>query len=249
MIGKKPSRWALQPGIRRRVASVPVARMSRNYGRPHGPSDFRAKHPVLIVALHWGSVLAILVAVAAMFARDAIEDTTARQILLQVHRQLGLAVLVVVGVRILVRLTKSLADHAPGMSTIMRLAARGAHVLLYGLLVALPVVGWALTSAHDIPLSFLGVIHLPKLAAADSELADTLADYHMWLAWALLASVAMHAVAALWHHFVRRDAVLHAMLPGRSRERRRANVTPPSGLRRRASDSQTAGGQSQPAQS
>ena len=109
-----------------------------------------------------------------MFARDAIEGTTARQILLQVHHQLGLAVLVIVGVRILIRLTKSLADHAPGMSTIMRLAARGAHVLLYGLLVALPVVGWALTNAHDISLSFLGVIRLPKLVSADSELADTL---------------------------------------------------------------------------
>jgi cytochrome b561 len=244
MLGKKPSRWALQPGIRRRAAKAPVVRINRNYGRLHGSSDFRAKHPMLIVALHWGSALAILVAVAVMFVRDAIEDTTARQILLQVHRQLGLAVLVVVGIRIIVRLTKRLADHAPGMSTIMHLAARGAHVLLYGLLVALPVVGWALTSAHDISLSFLGVVHLPKLASADSELADALSDYHIWLAWALLASVAMHAAAAFWHHFVRRDAVLHAMLPGRSGERRRVNVTPPSGLRRRASDFQAAGGQS-----
>jgi cytochrome b561 len=244
MLGKKPIRSALQPGMRRRAANVPVVRINRNYGRSHGSSDFRAKHPMLIVALHWGSVIAILVAVGVMFARDAIEGTTARQILLQVHRQLGLAVLVIVGVRILIRLTKSLADHAPGMSTIMRLAARGAHVLLYGLLVALPVVGWALTNAHDISLSFLGVVHLPKLVSADSEFADTLSDYHIWLSWALLASVAMHAAAALWHHFVRRDAVLHAMLPGRSRERRRANVTPPSSLRRRASDFQTAGGPS-----
>jgi cytochrome b561 len=249
MLGKKPSRWALQPGVRRRAANAPVARMSRNYGGSHGSPEFRAKHPVLIVALHWGSVLAILVAVGVMFARDAIEDTTGRQILLHVHRQLGLAVLVVVGVRILVRLTKNLADHAPGMSTIMRLAARGAHVLLYTLLAALPVVGWALTSAHDISLSFLGVIHLPRLVSADSELADTLSDYHIWLSWALLAAVAMHAAAAFWHHFVRRDAVLHAMLPGRSRERRRVNVAPPSGLRRRASDLQTAGDQSQLGQS
>lgn len=174
----------------------------------------RAKHPRLIVALHWGSVMAILVAVGAMFARDALENAAARQFLLQVHRQLGLAVLVVVGVRILARLTKKLVDHAPGMHAIMRLAAQGAHVLLYGLLIALPVGGWALTNAHDISLSFLGVIHLPKLVSADSELADTLSDYHIWLAWGLLAAVAMHAAAAFWHHFVRRDAVLHAMLPG-----------------------------------
>ena len=91
----------------------------------------------------------------------------------------------------MVRLTRKLADHSHGMSAFMRLAAQAAHVLLYGLLIAIPVVGWALTSAHDIPLFFLGVIHLPKLVAADSELADTLSDYHVWLAWGLLAAAAV----------------------------------------------------------
>jgi cytochrome b561 len=186
----------------------------------------RAKHPALIVGLHWGSLIAILVAVGAMFARDAIEDTSMRQFLLQAHRQLGLVVLVVAWFRIMARLTRRLVDHSHGMSTIMRLAARAAHVLLYGLLIALPVVGWALTSAHDIPLNFLGVIHLPRLASADSEFADTLSDYHIWLAWGLLATVAAHAAAALWHHFIRRDAVLDAMLPGRSRTATRHGSQP-----------------------
>jgi len=217
MLGKKMSHDILPPGKRRRAAGASVTRIARNPGWPHGPAEMRAKHPVLIVGMHWGSLIAILVAVGVMFVRDAVEDSSMRQVLLQVHRQLGLLVLIVVGVRILVRLTKKLADHSQGMSVLMHLAARGAHVLLYGLLIALPVVGWALTSAHDIPLSFLGVIHLPKIVSADSELADTLSDYHIWLAWALLASAGVHAAAALWHHFVRHDSVLHAMLPGRSK--------------------------------
>jgi cytochrome b561 len=179
-------------------------------------SHLRAKHPRLIVALHWGSLIAIVVAVGVMFARDAIEDTTMRQFLLQAHRQLGLVVLAVVWFRVMVRLTSKLADHSHGMSALMRWAAGAAHVLLYGLLIAIPVVGWALTSAHDVPLNFLGIIHLPKLVSADSELADTLSDYHVWLAWGLLAAVAAHVAAALWHHFIRRDSVLYAMLPGRS---------------------------------
>jgi cytochrome b561 len=112
------------------------------------------------------------------------------------------------------------------MSAFMRLAAQAAHVLLYGLLIAIPVVGWALTSAHDIPLFFLGVIHLPQLVSADSELADTLSDYHVWLAWGLLAAVALHVAAALWHHFIRRDGVLQAMLPGRPRTAPRHGVEP-----------------------
>lgn len=215
MLGIRPKRTV--PQLRtRRGAGTPRVWNGRVERRAHGSAYIRPKHPMLIVALHWGTVAAILASVGAMFLRDAIEDTAGRQVLLQIHRQLGLAVLIVVGVRILVRLTRSLADHSAGMSAVMRLAVRGAHILLYCLLVSLPLVGWALTSAHGISLNVLGVVHLPQLVAADSELADTLSDYHIWLSWVLLVLVSIHAAAALWHHFVRRDAVLSAMLPGRA---------------------------------
>jgi len=226
MLDGKSSQRVLQPGARRRTAGAPGVRIARNLGRSQGSAEVRAKHPALIVALHWGTLITILVAVAAMFARDAMEDTSMRQFLLQAHRQLGLAVLVIVWFRIMVRLTKTLADHSHGMGALMRLAAQGAHVLLYGLLIAIPVVGWALTSAHNIPLNFLGVIHLPNLVSADSDFADTLSDYHVWLSWGLLAAVAAHVAAALWHHFIRRDAVLVAMLPGRSRTASRQGSQP-----------------------
>jgi cytochrome b561 len=205
MLGRNSSQRVLQHGARRRAAGAPVVRIARDLGRPQGSAEARAKHPRLIVALHWGSLVALVVAVGVMFARDAIEDTSMRQFLLQAHRQLGLVILAVAWFRIMVRLTRKLADHSHGMSALMRRAAGAAHVLLYGLLIAIPVVGWALTSAHDIPLNFLGIIHLPKLVSADSELADTLSDYHVWLAWGLLAAVAAHVAAALWHHFIRRS--------------------------------------------
>jgi cytochrome b561 len=183
-------------------------------GHAAAPRYSRARHPGLTIALHWGTVLAIVIAVGAMLVRDAVEDTASRQALLEVHRQLGLVLLVGVGVRIAVRWWRGLADHAPRMAVAMRWAARITHVLLYGLLVALPLSGWALTNAHGVSLLFLGAIHLPQVLPADAEVADELSDYHVWLAWCMLAFVALHAIAALWHHFVRRDAVLRAMLPG-----------------------------------
>jgi cytochrome b561 len=175
-----------------------------------------ASHPALTIAIHWITVAAIVIAVVAMFARDAIEDRELRQFLLGVHRQLGLLVLIGAGVRIAFRLRHGLADHALDMATALRWAAKAAHIFMYGVLLALPLLGWAVTSAHGISLTFLGSLPLPRLLEADSELADTLTDYHVWLAWGLLALGLAHVAAALWHHFVRRDGVLRAMLPKRN---------------------------------
>jgi cytochrome b561 len=77
----------------------------------------------------------------------------------------------------------------------------------------LPLEGWILSNAHGVSVSLLGVVPLPRLIDSDSELADVLSDYHVWLAWVLLAVVVVHALAALWHHFVLRDGVLRAMCP------------------------------------
>ena len=173
------------------------------------------RHPALVIALHWGTAVALVVAVGAMFVRDAIEDNGYRTLLLQLHRQLGLLVLLVAVWRLVTRFRHGLADHAPDMAWLLRWAARAAHVGLYALLLALPVLGWALTNAHETPLRLFGVIPLPAITAPDSEFADTLYDYHVWLAWGMLAMVVAHAGAALWHHFVRRDKVLSAMLPGK----------------------------------
>lgn len=175
------------------------------------------RHPTLTVAIHWITAVAIVVAVAVMFVRDAVEDRLWRQILLETHRQLGLLVLLAAAARITLRLRKGLTDHAPDMATLLRWTAKAAHFVMYGVLIALPLLGWAVTSAHGVSLKFLWSVPLPKIVSVDSELADTLTDYHVWLAWALLGLVIAHVSAAVWHHFVRKDAVLRAMLPKRAR--------------------------------
>ena len=124
------------------------------------------------------------------------------------------------------RLRRGLADHATDIAPLLRWAAKVAHILLYGVLIALPLLGWAVTSAHGIKLTLLGSVPLPSLLAPDSELADTLSDYHVWLAWGLLALVVAHVTAACWHHFARRDGVLQAMLPRAPFRRRRRDPAP-----------------------
>lgn len=204
-------------GVAYRNISVAAGYSKRAASHVPEPSTCTASaqrgHPALTIAIHWITALAIAVAVAVMFVRDATEDRAWRQFLMEAHRQLGLIVLIGAALRIAVRLFRGLADHAAGMSPILQRFALAAHFLMYGVLITLPLLGWAIVSAHGVKLTFLGTIPLPQLLSSDSELADTLSDYHIWLAWGLLVLVAMHVAAALWHHFVRRDAVLLAMLP------------------------------------
>ena len=195
------------------VGRLPQADTRLGFGSSATSHSVRPGHPALTIAIHWMTVVAIVVAVAVMLVRDVTEDRVWRQVLLEVHRQLGLLVLLGAGVRVTLRVLKGLADHAPNMAAYLRWAAKAAHVIMYGVLIALPLLGWAVTSAHGVALTFLGSVPLPKLLPADSELADTLTDYHVGLAWGLLALVAAHVAAAVWHHFGRRDRVLRAMLP------------------------------------
>lgn len=96
----------------------------------------------------------------------------------------------------------------------MRLAAGGTHVAMYALMLALPLIGWSLSNAYGKTVYLFGIT-LPNLVAADEDLADTLGTWHLNAAWALLALVAVHIVAALVHHLVLRDGLLHRVLPGK----------------------------------
>jgi len=172
-----------------------------------------AHHSWWTIALHWSSVLAIVVATAAILLRLAIDKDALRVPLMDLHRQAGMFVLVALGLRLLVRLGAGMEDHAGNLSTLMRWAARGAHLALYAMLFALPVIGWAASNAHAVHVKLFGLVALPMLVRDDPDLADTLTDLHSRLAWGLLVLVVLHVGAACWHHFVRRDRVLAAMLP------------------------------------
>jgi cytochrome b561 len=94
----------------------------------------------------------------------------------------------------------------------MRVAAGATHVALYALLLAMPLLGWALSNAQGKPVHFLGAT-LPALVGDDEDLADRLQAWHIDAAWVLLALVCLHVAAALFHHFVLRDGVLRRMWP------------------------------------
>ena len=174
------------------------------------------KHHPLTIALHWGTVLCIVIAVASILFREVMGDKFWRILLLETHKQCGLLIMLAVAARLYVRQRHGMANHMQGMHPLMQLAAKAAHWMLYAALLALPLLGWAATNAHNVGVRLLGLIPFPWMTEVDSEWADTLSDYHALGAWILLGMVVMHVGAAMFHHFIRRDTVLWAMLPERA---------------------------------
>lgn len=104
-------------------------------------------------------------------------------------------------------------------------AMHAVHALLYVVIVALPLTGWAFNSAHGYPLQYFKQFNLPALTGHDEGVANVLIVVHEYLFWFLLLLLLPHVGGALKHHIVDRDDTLRRMLPfGRAK---RNTPTPP----------------------
>ena len=176
------------------------------------PSTLRRK-PALTIGAHWLSALAIVLAFTAVWLRELVEGDALRALILGLHRQLGLLVLLLWAVRLLLRWTHPARASGQPLPPLLHWAAAASHAVLYLVLLAMPVLGWAATNAQGHAVLWLNAVPLPTLVATDPDVADTLQEWHGWGGWTLGALVLSHLVAALWHHVVRRDHVLATMLP------------------------------------
>ncbi|UPG90938.1 cytochrome b/b6 domain-containing protein [Luteibacter aegosomaticola] len=167
--------------------------------------------PRSLRVLHWLTVLCVIGAAALILLRDEVSGRALRMWLLEGHRHFGLLVLVLFVVRVVLRLRTARLPPSP-MPRVMHIAAVATHVALYLLLLAMPLIGWAMSGAGDHDVHFFGLT-LPRLLAPDDDLADRLEALHIDAAWALLGLVCLHIGAALFHHFGRRDGLLHRMWP------------------------------------
>jgi len=133
------------------------------------------------------------------------------------HKSLGLLLLVLV----ILRLVWRWSNPVPGLpSTIpgwQRRASRISHLLLYVCLIVLPLSGWIINSASNIPFRVFWLFKLPAITEPDKALAQLMKVAHNGLAAAFMLLLVIHISAALHHHFVRHDRVLRRMLPGKRR--------------------------------
>lgn len=166
------------------------------------------------IALHWLLALLIAGVVGIGLYMAELPKSPERSQLFALHKSAGLLVLALSLLRLAWRSTHRPPPDLPAPGWQIALAHR-MHRLMYLLFFAIPLSGWAYSSAADAPLVWFGVVHMPALLAPDKALADTMATLHALLADTLIVLVGVHVAAALKHHWIDDDGLLKRMLPGR----------------------------------
>lgn len=162
------------------------------------------------IVLHWLLGLALVVSFCVGLYMVGLPLSPQRLKLYNWHKWAGVTIFALSLVRLAWRLTHKPPAALP-MATWQKTAAHAAHHLLYVLFLAVPLVGWAYSSAAGFPIVLFGVLPLPDFVAADKAVAEAIRPWHAGLAWTMGVVVVAHIAAALKHQFVDRDDILSRM--------------------------------------
>lgn len=183
----------------------------------------RDAYGIVAVTLHWLIAAAILYMI---WLGDEMTETE-NYAQYQLHKSIGISILALSIVRLAIRLIDPPPALPAGMTWWERLGAHLSHWAFYGLMIGIPLTGWAYVSASPtsdyVTTSVWGAFNLPLLPGLSSlsdreAVADVFEDAHGLLANLTLFLLALHVLAALKHHVWNKDNVLTRMLPFLSRK-------------------------------
>lgn len=182
------------------------------------------RYGAVAMTLHWLIAALILVNLyLGLSFDDYPRGSPALFAVVQIHKSIGLTVLMLSILRLVWRLINPAPPLPAGMPPALRAFAHGTHYLLYFLIIAIPFSGWLLVSASPtgLPTMYFGLFTWPYFGfladlprAAKRLWSHDFFLVHMYLAWSAIVLVALHVCGALYHQFFRRDDVLKRMIPG-----------------------------------
>jgi cytochrome b561 len=167
----------------------------------------------LAQAFHWVTVVLIVVQLVTINLAEDLPRGLQKLELMARHKSFGITILLLAVLRLAWRFANPVPPAPQGVPPWQRRAADVSHWLLYALIFAVPLSGWMMSSAANYPVSWFGLVQLPDLVGPGERLHETLEEVHELLATTLLVVAGIHLLAALQHHFLRRDDVLRRMLP------------------------------------
>ncbi len=172
------------------------------------------RYGLIAQLLHW--LLAVLVVTQFLLAAifEEMERGPAKGELIGTHKAIGITILALALLRLAWRFTNRPPVLPDTLKNYERILSRISHTLLYILLLSMPLSGWSMSSASGRTVSYFGLFDLPNLVGESEAIGDFFHEFHEIAATVLFATVAVHVLAALKHHFIDRNDVLRRMLPG-----------------------------------
>jgi len=186
--------------------------------------DLPVRYGAVAMTLHWLIAALIIVNLyLGLSLDDYARGDPQKFVVIGWHKSIGLTVLTLSILRLVWRWMNPLPPPPQGLTPWIRVSGKAIHVLFYFMMIAIPLAGWLMVSSgaqgHGTPVfglfdwpAFPILSDLPRSAAHPYH--ETFESAHVWLAWSMLVLIPAHIIAALYHHFVRRDNVLLRMLPG-----------------------------------
>ncbi|WP_263356739.1 cytochrome b [Acidicapsa ligni] len=160
--------------------------------------------------LHW--LMAICILSMLFIGVGMVSTVTPRYLtLVQIHKPLGIAILVLVLIRLTLRIIYGAPALPADLPEPMKLAAELSQYIFYALMIAMPLIGWAMLSAASYPVVLFGSVHLPSILPVSPGLHTLLWNAHYYLAFAFFGLILMHVSAILFHKLVRNDGVFETM--------------------------------------
>jgi cytochrome b561 len=166
------------------------------------------------IALHWLLALGLLGTFSLGVYMTDLPFSPSRLKYYSWHKWAGVSILLLSFIRLGWRLSHR-PPAAPAMPAWQARAAHATHLLLYALFFAVPLLGWAYSSAAGFPVVWFGVLPLPDFVPVDKALAEAIKPWHGNAAWLMAALVLLHVAGALKHHVIDRDGLLQRMWPAR----------------------------------
>jgi cytochrome b561 len=169
----------------------------------------------LSIGIHWLMLLLFVAVYATIELRGLYpKGSDLREALKTWHFMLGMLVFVLVWPRLAARLSGPTPLIRPEPVSWQQLSAKLLHLALYALMIAMPISGWLLLSASGKPVPFFG-LQLPALIGENKDLAKLIKEIHETAGTAGYFLIGLHAVAALYHHYIKHDNTLLRILPER----------------------------------
>jgi len=199
---------------------VPKVHNESNLSIP-SQNEAAKRYTTVAIVLHWLLGLSIFAMFAIGIYMSDLPFSPLRLKLYNYHKWAGITFLILSVLRLLCRLLnrppalpRAIAQAMPNWQTKIYHAT---HYALYALFFAVPLIGWAYSSAAGFPIVLFGVLPLPDFMAVDKEFSKQIKELHEFSAFALVGLALLHMGAALKHHFIDKDGLIGRMATSSSK--------------------------------